>query len=680
MKTVIRIFCLLLGSALCVLPGASIKAQRAELGVPLGHQQAIASMRMLPHDATLVTTDFNSIIHRWDLTNKRLIKSVSTEFGLVLRQPNDGGFAAAYPADLTMEGTQYVNVNTGAFLECATTDLEVPWGTSLTADGKYYLSEDGSKLNPTCPEYGDPIDLPFTATAIGPYGSGIYQYKAGQLQFCYYPELDLAPESITLAGATEGELLIFSMAEIIGQLDAGEAGNNYRFWDSSSGELISEVTLAKDDRVNDIHPSGKYLLVQTYGGENNSMRQERRYNLEKKAFDLSYATSWVGNEAMQEFPWPGFIYSAEGEFVVAPDYDGAIHLLNPNSGAVVSTLASHAKLVNSISVSPDGQKLYLGQNQDEYGELVFPANTVEWAWSEQNILTGTEADEGAFNQLFEVLPTYEIPQEEGDMPENDPATVGEPGTIAALANRPEWSLMVQPYWVDYLHRTDFKVHGLHNGQVFFRAATRYEDTTGKLGDIRAKSTASYDTSRIAVGSYGGDVLLFSGRGDFEFALQGHTDAINAVTFFPDGKRLVSASNDGTMKVWDLAKQEELATLVWLDEKDWVVLGPNNLFDASPGAMDLLYYKVEVPNEDEEVPEVEVIELLQMKERYYDPGLLQKLLGFSIRPLRSVVGLEQVDLYPKAYADIRDVHGENISLHGQLSTQGNGGDRQSRLIH
>ncbi|KAB8331286.1 hypothetical protein SD80_026025, partial [Scytonema tolypothrichoides VB-61278] len=35
-------------------------------------------------------------------------------------------------------------------------------------------------------------------------------------------------------------------------------------------------------------------------------------------------------------------------------------------------------------------------------------------------------------------------------------------------------------------------------------------------------------------------------------LNGHSDSVRAVIVTPDGKRVISASDDSTLKVWDLA--------------------------------------------------------------------------------------------------------------------------------
>src|SRR5450759_1707716 len=43
-------------------------------------------------------------------------------------------------------------------------------------------------------------------------------------------------------------------------------------------------------------------------------------------------------------------------------------------------------------------------------------------------------------------------------------------------------------------------------------------------------------------------------------LRGHTGKVSAVPYSPDGTRIVSGSDDATLKVWDAASGAELATL------------------------------------------------------------------------------------------------------------------------
>jgi WD40 repeat protein len=43
-------------------------------------------------------------------------------------------------------------------------------------------------------------------------------------------------------------------------------------------------------------------------------------------------------------------------------------------------------------------------------------------------------------------------------------------------------------------------------------------------------------------------------------LQGHTNWVTAVAVTPDGRHVVSGSEDDTLRVWDLASGEALMTL------------------------------------------------------------------------------------------------------------------------
>ncbi|GJM34951.1 MAG: hypothetical protein DHS20C18_39520 [Saprospiraceae bacterium] len=116
--------------------------------------------------------------------------------------------------------------------------------------------------------------------------------------------------------------------------------------------------------------------------------------------------------------------------------------------------------------------------------------------------------------------------------------------------------------------------------------------------------------------------------------EGHTSEIS-VSLSPDEKYVITASHDSTTRIWDALTGKEIAMLVSIGEQDWAVLTPSGLFDASPGAMLRMHY----------VYGMEVIDLDQLKERYYEPGILSKIMGGAAKHIRKVPPLEEVPLYP-----------------------------------
>jgi WD40 repeat protein len=70
-----------------------------------------------------------------------------------------------------------------------------------------------------------------------------------------------------------------------------------------------------------------------------------------------------------------------------------------------------------------------------------------------------------------------------------------------------------------------------------------------------------DGRRIISGSNDGTVKVW----DLDAArvlvtLHGHTQGVRACAAAPDGRRIISASDDGTLKIWDLGAGQVLATL------------------------------------------------------------------------------------------------------------------------
>ncbi|TNE53917.1 MAG: hypothetical protein EP344_14710 [Bacteroidetes bacterium] len=162
---------------------------------------------------------------------------------------------------------------------------------------------------------------------------------------------------------------------------------------------------------------------------------------------------------------------------------------------------------------------------------------------------------------------------------------------------------------------------------------------GHTKGISAVAFSPNGNGRVLTSSFDHTARLWDMNGKVFHILTGHENDIQSAKFSPDGKFVLTGSLDNTAKLWDSNTGKELATLMAVDADDWVVTSPSGMFDASPGAMNLMYFVVGL----------EVIELEQLKERYYEPGLLAKILGLSKDPARSVQTFKDVALYPEMVA-------------------------------
>jgi WD40 repeat protein len=109
----------------------------------------------------------------------------------------------------------------------------------------------------------------------------------------------------------------------------------------------------------------------------------------------------------------------------------------------------------------------------------------------------------------------------------------------------------------------------------------------------------------------------TGREIREFA--GHSGAVRTVGFSPNGRFVVTGSSDCTTRIWESATGRLVATIVSFREGGWAVVDSEGRYDAS---------------DKENTPGVywlagdHVIELRKRGEQYFTPGLLAHALGFA----------------------------------------------------
>jgi hypothetical protein len=98
--------------------------------------------------------------------------------------------------------------------------------------------------------------------------------------------------------------------------------------------------------------------------------------------------------------------------------------------------------------------------------------------------------------------------------------------------------------------------------------------------------------------------------------KGHSGDVRSVAFLPDGKRLLSGSADGTVRIWNIANGELWATLLGARDSEWLAITPEGFFAASHKGHELLSI----------VRGLEVFSIDQFYQILYRPDLVREKLA------------------------------------------------------
>jgi len=113
------------------------------------------------------------------------------------------------------------------------------------------------------------------------------------------------------------------------------------------------------------------------------------------------------------------------------------------------------------------------------------------------------------------------------------------------------------------HRPQPGQTDLRNFEWFYLHRLCHSDLLTLAGHTSAVHSVAFgpDGKRLASASQDQTVKVWDPTsGERILSFKGHTNGVNTVAFSPDGKRLASSSDDGTVKVWDTASGQEMLTL------------------------------------------------------------------------------------------------------------------------
>ncbi len=295
------------------------------------------------------------------------------------------------------------------------------------------------------------------------------------------------------------------------------------------------------------------------------------YNHQNKIFLYDLTTkerikTFIGHEETVHVA----TFSPDGRYIASGSYDRTVKLWDVESGSELKTFKGHSDVVTSVNFSSDGRYIISGGGCEDKTVRVWEVSS----GSEKMTLAGHT------------------------------------NSVQSVCFSPDGRYIVS---------------GSADGSIKVWSASTGSELKNLSGEKKSMISSVCFSSN---GKY-----LVSGHFYQEYAIklwdfesgqlirifEGHTGGVKSVQFSPDGKYIVSASADGSIKLWDIATGECLITRYDVpNSDDWVAVTPDGRFDGTDAGMKLLYY----------VKDLEVIPLESFYERFYTPGLAARVMSGS----------------------------------------------------
>jgi WD40 repeat protein/uncharacterized caspase-like protein len=296
-------------------------------------------------------------------------------------------------------------------------------------------------------------------------------------------------------------------------------------------------------------------------------------------------------------------FSPDGKYALTASYDDTARIFEVSSGKESRVLLGHTKWVNSAVFSPDGKYALTagGDKTTRIYDVSSGRQLQVLSWHTYEVTSAKFSPDGKYvltashdntARIWDVSSGSQLQVFSGHTWELNSAVFSSDGNHVLTASGDFTARIFEV-------SSGQEVHVLSGHTSSVNSAVFSPDGKYAL-------TASEDNARIFEVSSGKELQVLSG----------HTGWVNSAVFSPDGKHILTTSEDHKTILWDAATGNALYTRLQLKGNDWLVYDEHYRFDGTPGAIEKLYF----------VCGLEPIELGQMKDALYVPGLAGKILN------------------------------------------------------
>ena len=161
---------------------------------------------------------------------------------------------------------------------------------------------------------------------------------------------------------------------------------------------------------------------------------------------------------------------------------------------------------------------------------------------------------------------------------------------------------------------------------------------------------SNDERFIVIGCEGGLVNIYEAKtGDIVKSINTLGNVVTEVQFDENTDSFYFGTQNGYIIYYNVRTDQQIKFLFLdNDPSKWVFIHPSGLFDASPDAMELMYW----------TKGLEIIKFSQLKDRYWLPGLFKKVLSGEVLP--DVRDMNELKLQPMVA--LGEIKNDKLPIH------------------